>query len=142
MKKILSALIILLACSLILPTISATPLSDLGYTAFSGEGEIAMVGNIELGLIKGNGYFVVPTGSKVISLDGNLISLNEYKQYLGNYTIEGYGADDIDIYSVSGVVYILSAEFIGFKGNALDNGSGIIAKGTVQHYVNGDWTQQ
>jgi len=134
----------LLACSLIVPAISATGLSNLNYNVFSGEGEIAMVGDIEIGLVKCEsvGYLVVPTGTEVVSLYGELTSLEEYKSYLEDYTIEGYSIDDIDVYSVRGVAYALDIEFIGFKGSALENNGGVLAKGIVQHYINGDWTQQ
>ncbi len=142
MRKILSALTILLACSLIIPLTSATLSSDLGYNVFSGEGDIAMTGNIGLGLVKGDGFLVVPNGTEVISLIGDLTSLAGYESYFENYTFEGYTINDVDIYTVNGIAYAQNVKFIGFRGNALDNNGGIVATGLIEHYVDGDWTQQ
>lgn len=135
----------LLACFLILPTISATALSDLNYHVYSGEGEIAMQGNIDIGLIKSEsvGYLVVPAGTKVVSLYGSLLSLDNYFGDYENYTIEGYGVNDIDVYTVTGVAYVLNVDFIGYKGEALENNGGVLARGTsITPYINGEWMQQ
>ena len=142
MRKIFSILIVLLACSLILPIISATPFSDLGYTSFKGNGNIAFVGKMDIGLVKGDGYFVVPAGTQVNSLTGDLTSLSRYKSYFENYTIEGYSIKDIDVYILNGVVYVQDVEFLGFRGNTLNNNGGIITNSIIEHYADNGWTQQ